>query len=175
MARFEGNFPDEPKEAPKWFLTFFKNYGLVIKYLNAVGKRGISAEDNIINSSVSVRVTHGVAARFQHNLNALPVLVQPQGGRFICYTQNPSDSSASSLTFYLISSPVTSTESAGVIDFVEVLDAMLFRLNDQVTIGDQTRKILRLDGNRITLDATIRLTLPTVVVLNTEAITVNFL
>lgn len=175
MARFEGNYPDEPKEAPSWFKPFFKNYGLVIKFLNVAGKRGLNLVENLLNVPVSVRVTHAFSVRFQHNLGLTPVLIQPQGGRYLCYTQDSSDKTTSILTFYLISSPVVTTENLNTVDFVDVLDGSLFKLNDQVLVNNQTRQIIRIDTNRLTLDSGIRLTLPAVVVLNSELITVIFL
>ena len=173
--KFEGNYPDAPKEAPTWFHSFYKNYGLVVKFLNSAGKRGLNLGDNILNSSINRAVVHSQPVQFQHNLGVTPVCFMPQGGRYSCFVINSSDKNATTVTFYLLSSPCTSMESYATIDFVDVLDAAIFKLNDQIIIGNQIRKITNINTNRITLDSAIRLTLPVVVTLYTESMNAVFL
>jgi hypothetical protein len=173
--KFEGNYPAEPKEAPRWFGDFHKNFSLVIKFLNGAGKRGLNLNDNILNKTFTASVSHGRPFRFQHNLGVNPVVITPQGGRYFSYVNNSGDKDANILTFYLMSSPVSSTTSYATIDFVDVLDSTIFKVTDYVSITNQIRKITNINENRITLDSAIRLTLPAVVTLYSESITVVFL
>ena len=175
MSKFEGNYPAEPKEAPKWFNDFYKNFGLVIKFLNSAGRRGLNLNDNILNIPVTASVSHSRPFRFQHNLGVNPAVIAPQGGRYFSYVNESGDKNANTLTFYLMSSPVSGTTSYATIDFVDVLDSTIFKINDYIIITNQVRKITNINGNRLTLDSAIRLTLPAVVTLYSESITVVFL
>lgn len=174
MAKFEGNYPDEPKDAPKWFSPFHKNFGLVVKFLNAAGRRGLNLNDNILNIVTGNRVPNNFPVVFQHNLGVTPVAVLPQGGRYSYFIINSSDKLATTITFKLVSSPSVGPDYS-TIPFVDVQDASMFKVGDSVTIGNQTRTITNINGNRISLDQAIRLTNPTVVFLNSESINVVFL
>lgn len=175
MAKFEGNYPAEAKEAPAWFRPFYQNFGLVVKFLNSAGRRGLNLNDNILNINISQTVTTDTPTKFQHNLGVTPVGAIPQGGRFLYYTQLSSDKNVTVLNFQLINSQITDTVDENNVLNIHVLNPNYFKVNDKVSIGNQVRKIINIAGNGLILDAPIRLSLPAMVVLNSENISVIFL
>lgn len=172
MAKFEGNYPHMPKEAPAWFKTFYDNYAFVIKFLNFAGKRGLNLTDNILSNSITGVFKHDTPINIPHNLGLTPSVVIPQGGRFISFNINSKSDKNVQITVKLLSTPVVDTTSYSNINTITVLDASIFIPGDSVSISGYERKIVQIIGNKLVLDAGIFLSLPNMVALNLE--TLNF-
>lgn len=172
MAKFEGNYPHMPKEAPVWFKTFYDNYAFVIKFLNFAGKRGLNFNDNILSSTVSGVFKHNTATTIKHNIGVAPTAIIPQGGRYLSYKIEELSIEKIRITTKLLSTPVTSTTEYSNINTISVLDSSIFVIGDSVKISSYERTITQIIGNQLVLDAGVVLTLPNVVALNSE--TLNF-
>ena len=171
MAKFEGNYPAKPKEAPTWFDGFFENYALVIKFLNQAGKRGLNFSDNLLNFTSTVVVEHLTPVRITHPLGVTPTSINIQGGRYASYSIGSQNSTAVQATVRLLSTPCTDTENRNATTSIGVLDATLFKVGDSVLIQGQTRVITSIIGSRIGIDVAVLLQPPCVVNLNSDLLT----
>lgn len=171
MARFNGVYPEPPRDAPTWFRTFYENYALVIKFLNSLGKKGSNFSDILNSFEYTVTVTHNISVIVRHNLDVTPVSVQIQGGRYSYFSVSDKDKQKATVLVKLQSTPVIDTTEYSRIDYVNVLDSSIFQVEDEVLINGQTRKIKNIVGTRLILDTAIVLTLPAMVTLNKENLT----
>lgn len=171
MAKFEGVYPGKPKDAPEWFQSFYENYALVIKFLNAIGKRGISFTDNINSLTTTVRATHASPVVIPHSLGNI-TSVQIQGGRFTHFVINSKQINSVKLTAYL---PKTQSIDVGLFsnfNSIGVLEPELFVVGDTVSINGQDRKITSIVNGRLSLDSPITLIPPVMVFLKVETLNI---
>lgn len=170
MAKFEGNYPGKFLTAPAWFSDFLTNYQFVVKFLNIIGKKGLSVAENVNTSPYSSTVIHNQPVIINHTLGSVPTSVQIQGGRFSYFTIVKQDTNTIRLLFSLLSTQIIETEDASNITGISVMDASLFSIGDSVLINNQIRKVVAKVGSRVGLDQGVSLRLPAMMTLNQEFI-----
>jgi hypothetical protein len=169
--RFDGQLYAAKGGEPTWFIEFLASYNRVIRYLVELNSRKFKVGEDVADYSATLPVLDSTDIQINHKLGVLTRRVTANGRVETCVIK---DSSPTYVTINcrLISFRLIAGQT-GFRNMVIFEDTRQLGTKDTLKFGTQTRNVLYVNGNSVTLDSVVNCDNVTVVPLALDTVSIT--